>query len=172
MIPPDRRSRDKRAPTAFEDEILRILAEEEERFRRGVTTLRGTYWSRVAYRLAKARGATRPSPVPGKPNITDVFRKRFTVAVGRLVAAGFLTRKLIWDREKRPRFSLGYHLHNLRGRDIVLTEAGRERVRAWQAAAAPPPAPFTYVFDPPRAAPRPKRSATSTPPGFYDYWVR
>jgi hypothetical protein len=117
-----------RPPDDFEAELLGTWAEEQARYERGEWDFRTTLWSRVSYRLARPRGAERPSPVPGKWNVTDAFRSRFARAVRHLVSAGLLRRRSVRGGDPQRRFTLGYHLHNLRERDVFLTPAGKEWV--------------------------------------------
>jgi len=123
-----------RAPNPFEAELLGTWAEEQARYERGEWDFHGTLWSRVSYRMARPRGADRPSPVPGKWNVTDAFRSRFSQAVRHLVSAGYLRRRSVRSGDPQRRFTLGYHLHNLRERDVFLTAAGKE----WVAQNRPP----------------------------------
>lgn len=118
-----------RAPNAFEAELLGTWAEEQARYERGEWDFQGTLWSRVSYRMARQRGADRPSPVPGKWNVTDAFRSHFAQAVRHLTSLGLLRRRSVRSGERQRRYALGYHLHNLREHDVFLTPAGK----AWVA---------------------------------------
>ena len=172
--------------TPFQTELLLALAEEQERYERGDWDFQATLWSRVSYRLGKKRGADRPSPVPGKRNLSDGFRSRFSRAVGRLISLRLVRKRSIRDDKPQPRVAMGYHLHRLRTKDIFLTAQGK----AWAAAQRskdpparssdappPPPAPapaplgrrWQYVSVPAPVAPaKPRRPSYE---GGYGYTV-
>ncbi|MCB9735423.1 MAG: hypothetical protein H6745_22775 [Deltaproteobacteria bacterium] len=124
-------------PSAAERELLLVLAEEQERWERGEWDSRTTLWSRVSYRMGKARDKLTPTHIPGKFNLDRVFEVTFRRLVHRLFKQGLVRLRPIGDQaEERPRQTLGYRAHEARTRDLFLTDAGRAL-----AAALRPPAP-------------------------------
>jgi hypothetical protein len=123
---------------AFEAELLRILGEELERFESGEWRLDATLYSRTGYRMAKKRGKTLPSPVPGKSNLDRGFRQRFRRVVDGLIKKGLIERRPIGG----PLYpnQEGYMRHAAKARDIFLTEAGRARSAELRKARARPAA--------------------------------
>lgn len=112
-------------PSRFETELLEALGREQARFERGEMKTRGTLWSRVSFLLGKERGATRPAPEHGLFNLSDEFRSRFHRAVSRLVSAGLIRRRSIRPTEPHPIYIPGYHRHNVKNKDIFLSDAGK-----------------------------------------------
>ena len=160
-------------PSDFQAELLHALADLQDRYEHGDWDFQGTLWSRASFRLAKPRSADRPSPIPGKRNITDRFRARFGRAVNRLIAGGYVRRRSIRGSDRQPRFTLGYHNHKLRNRDIFLTAKGKAWVEAHRPAPSTPedePAPtgYEYVLVPARPRPKP---APKRPKRIYRYVV-
>lgn len=152
-------------PTPLERELLLVLAEEQRRFEQGEWDFNTTLWSRVAYRMAKARGKVAPSPVWHKANLDRHFKSVFTRTVKRLLSRKLMRYKLIRGPGKLYRWQEGYNKHRRREKDIFLTALGKQfaeelsRPRTAQARVE-----FTYVY---QKAPRPapKELARKQPKG-------
>ena len=134
----------------FARELMEILYEEEARWASGEADHDGTLWSRVAYRMAATREKLLPSPVPKKSNVEQAFASRFTKVVKQLVSEDRVRFRKIGGQ---PQPHVGYNLHQLKDKDIALTEAGRAEVETWRAARAPAavyveasPAPSYYTL--------------------------
>ena len=143
----------------FEAELLFALAELQRDYESGDWDFGGTLWSRVSFRMARARSADRPSPIPGKRNLTDAFRSRFGRAVTRLISAGYVRKKRIRGGEPQARYTLGYHNHKARNRDIFLTEKGQDWVTARRP--APPEAAPEFPSEFPSEGPAEEPGATN-----------
>jgi hypothetical protein len=144
----------------FDAELLRTLAEEQAHQESGRWDGDSTLWSRVAFRMASARGKLLPSPVLHKSNLDRELATAFIRAVKRLVAKGLVRFRPIGS--SAPQFHGGYNLHQLKDKDIVLTDEGRRAAAEAQAALQPPALPVTiaYVDSVPPPAAAPARSDT------------
>lgn len=157
-------------PSPAERELLLTLAEEQARWERGEWDFKTTLWSRVSYRMAKARDKLTPTHIPGKFNLDRVFEVTFRRLVHRLFKQGLVKLRPIGEHEQ-PRQTLGYRAHEARTRDLFLTDAGAALVRTLTApsprpepdgevgrGAAPVPAPDGDLGRPPAPLPAPVKA--------------
>lgn len=152
-------SADVTALSDFEREILEVLADEQARFERGDWNVDSTVWSRVGFRIATLRNKTLPSPVPKKVNMDRALATQFTKAVKHLSSLGLLRFRSI-GAGKDSSVRGGYNLHQLRDKDIVLTDAGRALIASWQPKPIAGPT-VEWVYLPPKPKKKPKNKPTA-----------
>ena len=160
----------------LEAEVLLAVLGEQERFETGKWNTEWTLRSRTSYMVGKAHDALQSTPLREKFDLERHFKLKFDRVMKRLVQSGFVRFRSIRGHDKQFTNHMGgYKKHRRKGRDIVLTELGRQTAEAIRGKVrTAQPAPTVQATE----TQRPKHTVETTKPeakpaeaGFYDYTI-
>ena len=115
--------------SSLQESLLVELYEVQRHWRltRDTWSFNTTVWSKASYTLGKRAGKLRPSPAKGRSNLERKYELRLKTARERLMKLGLAEWASVAGPHEPAKYAQGYKRHQVRGRDLFLTELGMTR---------------------------------------------